>query len=212
MESHDSNVRYSANGSPDGEGLEPKSETHHKGHHKGHHHKGHHHKGHHDHDAAVKESTQSSEVYNDDEAPKDDGEEFPWLVVVGGAAAIAAAIAGLVFLKKRNPDADVRVRRTAGDADHRVKGAYGSGEGRVKDFIGSGQQKFKQLIGLGGDHSDDEGYGHGFDDGDFYKVKSGDNMEKIARKTGKKSWHDIAEENPSIRNPNLIYPGDRLRV
>jgi len=166
------------------------------------------------------------DVYSDDEAAEDDGEGFPWLAVVGGAAAIAGAIAGLIFLKKRNPDADQRLRRSVEDADHRVKGAFGSGERRVKELIGSGQQKFRQLVGRGGDHSDsdDEGYshshGHGrshnplnvFDDGDSYKVKQGDNMAKIAKKTGKNSWHDIADKNPSIRNPDLIYPGDHLRV
>lgn len=153
----------------------------------------------------------------------DDEGGFPWLAVLGGAAAIAGAIAGLVFLKKRNPDVDQKFRRTVEDADHRVKGAFGSGERRVKEFFGSGQQKFKQLVGRG-DHSDNEeedhssGHSHGhnplnvFDDGDLYKVKQGDNMTKIARKAGKRSWHDIAEENPSIRNPDLIYPGDRLRV
>ncbi|KAG0577137.1 hypothetical protein M758_5G097100 [Ceratodon purpureus] len=158
----------------------------------------------------------------------DDGEDgggFPWLPVLGGAAAIAGAIAGAMFYRKKNPDVDVKIRRSVEDVDHRVKGAIGSGERTVKGIIGSGQQKLNNLIHRGEHHdvSDDEGHdshshvGHnplnvfGGGSGD-YQVKQGDNLTKIARKSGKKSWHEIADKNPKIRNPDLIYPGDRLNL
>jgi nucleoid-associated protein YgaU len=148
---------------------------------------------------------------------------FPWVPVLGGAAAIAGAIAGAMLYRKRNPDVDVKIRRSVEDADHRVKGAIGSGERKVKEIIGSGQQKFNNLIHRGEHHdvSDDEGHdshshGHNplnvFGGSGDYQVKQGDNLTKIARKSGKKSWHEIAEKNPSIRNPDLIYPGDRLNL
>lgn len=141
-----------------------------------------------------------------------DDDEFPWAVVVAGVAAVAAAIAGVVFLRKRHPHGEQRLRR---DVDHHIK----VGERNTRGFFGTGQQKFKELIGRGGDYVEIEEEHHHtrnplnpFDDGDLYKVKQGDSMEKIARKTGHKNWHEIAQENPSIRNPDLIFPGDRIRV
>ncbi|MGA5898373.1 LysM peptidoglycan-binding domain-containing protein [Streptomyces venetus] len=45
----------------------------------------------------------------------------------------------------------------------------------------------------------------------FYTVKRGDNLTKIAR-----MFHvtldQILEWNPQIENPDLIYPGQRIRV
>ncbi|EFL36161.1 N-acetylmuramoyl-L-alanine amidase [Streptomyces viridochromogenes DSM 40736] len=45
----------------------------------------------------------------------------------------------------------------------------------------------------------------------FYTVKRGDNLTKIAR-----MFHvtldQILEWNPQIENPDLIHPGDRIRV
>jgi nucleoid-associated protein YgaU len=155
-------------------------------------------------------------------APKEEKSGgFSWVPLLGGAAAIAGIIAGAMFYKKRNPDVDVKIRRSVEDADHRVKGAIGSGERKVKELIGSGQQKFNNLIHRGEHHvdSDDEGHSHShnalnvFGSGEgLYQVKQGDNLTKIARKSGKKNWHEIAEKNPSIRNPDLIYPGDRLKL
>lgn len=159
-------------------------------------------------------------------APKEEKDGgFPWVTVLGGAAAVAGVIAGAMFYKKRNPDVDAKLRRSVEDADHRVKGAIGSGERKVKELIGSGQQKFNNLIHRGEHHDDgdDDGHvdshshGHGhnalnvFGSGD-YQVKQGDNLTKIAKWHGKKNWHEIAEKNPSIRNPDLIYPGDRLKL
>jgi nucleoid-associated protein YgaU len=162
------------------------------------------------------------DVYGEGGAKGDKDGGFSWLPVVGGVAAIAGVVAGAVFYKKRNPDVDVNVRRSVRDADQRVKGAIGSGERKVKELIGSGQQKFSNLIHRGEhDVSEDEGpdsrgLGHNalnvFGGGGDYQVKQGDNLTKIARKSGKKNWHEIADKNPSIRNPDLIYPGDRLKL
>jgi hypothetical protein len=155
---------------------------------------------------------------NDGEDDDDDSGAGAWIPLLGGAAAIAALIGGLFYYKKKNPDVDQKFRRSVEDADHRVKGALGTGERRVKEFLGSGQQRLKNLVGRTAEHidndsDDDEHHGHGgFGNNGVYKVKKGDNMAKIAQKTGNKSWHEIAEKNPRFRNPNLIYPGDELRV
>jgi nucleoid-associated protein YgaU len=161
------------------------------------------------------------DVYGEKEEDESDGGNFPWAPVLAGAVAIVGAIAGAMFYRKRNPDVDVKFRRSVEDADHRVKGAIGSGERKVKEIIGSGQQKFNSLIHRGEhhiDHSDDEdrdshSRGRGlFGGSGDYQVKQGDNLTKIAKKSGKKSWHEIAEKNPGLRNPDLIYPGDRLNL
>ncbi len=48
--------------------------------------------------------------------------------------------------------------------------------------------------------------------GDYviYTVKKGDNLTKIARKYNV-TWQDLARWN-SIPNPNLIYPGQQLKI
>lgn len=51
-----------------------------------------------------------------------------------------------------------------------------------------------------------------FYSGGSYNVRSGDNLTKIAKEYGKEHWREIAEKNPSIGNPDLIYPGDRLNL
>ncbi len=51
-----------------------------------------------------------------------------------------------------------------------------------------------------------------------YIVKSGDNLSRIARRFGLKTWQEVYEdpENTAFksrrRNPNLIYPGDEIRI
>lgn len=153
---------------------------------------------------------------NDEDDDDDDSGAGAWIPWLGGAAALAALIGGLFYYKKKNPDVDQKIRRSVEDADHRVKGALGTGERRVKEFLGSGQQRLKNLVGRTAEHidneSDDDEHHGGFGHNGLYKVKKGDNMAKIAQKTGNKSWHEIAEKNPRFRNPNLIYPGDELRV
>ena len=170
------------------------------------------------------------DVYSEGRGEDDDDDDeggFNWLPLLGGIVGIAGVIAGVTFYRKRNPDVDVKIRRSVEEADSRVKGAFGSGERKVKELFGSGQEKFNNLVHRGERevHDDDyenydnhdHGHGHGlnpfnvFDSGSYH-VKQGDNMSKIARNNGKKSWHEIADKNPSIRNPDLIYPGDRLKL
>ncbi|MGX1564448.1 LysM peptidoglycan-binding domain-containing protein [Streptomyces sp. NPDC055506] len=45
----------------------------------------------------------------------------------------------------------------------------------------------------------------------FYVVKRGDNLTKIAR-MHHVSLDEILEWNPQIEDPDLIHPGDRIRV
>ncbi|GHD00067.1 hypothetical protein GCM10010313_10840 [Streptomyces violarus] len=45
----------------------------------------------------------------------------------------------------------------------------------------------------------------------FYVVKRGDNLTKIAR-MHHVTLDEILEWNPQIENPDLIHPGDRIRV
>ncbi|KAJ7540136.1 hypothetical protein O6H91_10G002300 [Diphasiastrum complanatum] len=47
---------------------------------------------------------------------------------------------------------------------------------------------------------------------DFYEVKKGDTLSDISRRTGKTGWKELAELNPGIKNPDLIYPSSRLRL
>lgn len=142
---------------------------------------------------------------------KDGG--FPLLPVLGAAAAIAGGIVGLIMWKKKRGD-QISERPIGGD-----------GSGRVKGFIESGKKKLKKLRGDHSDsssdsssdsESDDEGHlklpGFKFHSGGVYKVKEGDNLTKIAKKSGKKNWREIVDKNPSIDNPDLIYPGDQLKL
>lgn len=43
-------------------------------------------------------------------------------------------------------------------------------------------------------------------------VAAGDTLSKLARKLELPSWHPLFDANPNVRNPNLIFPGQRLRV
>ncbi|MFJ4555177.1 LysM peptidoglycan-binding domain-containing protein [Streptomyces massasporeus] len=45
----------------------------------------------------------------------------------------------------------------------------------------------------------------------FYVVKRGDNLTKIAR-MHHVTLDQILDWNPQIKNPDLIHPGDRIRV
>ena len=48
---------------------------------------------------------------------------------------------------------------------------------------------------------------------EFYTVKSGDNLSKIAKKYPGLSWKDIYEANTDlIKNPDLIHPGWQLKI
>lgn len=48
--------------------------------------------------------------------------------------------------------------------------------------------------------------------GGLYDVIPGDNLTQVAKKSGKKHWREIADKNSFIKNPDLIYPGDRLKL
>jgi LysM repeat protein len=48
--------------------------------------------------------------------------------------------------------------------------------------------------------------------GGTYTVKSGDTLSRIAGRQGLGSWRSLYDANPSIKNPNLIFPGQRLAV
>ncbi|KAL3693541.1 hypothetical protein R1sor_007192 [Riccia sorocarpa] len=45
-----------------------------------------------------------------------------------------------------------------------------------------------------------------------YEVKEGDTLTKISRKSGGTTWEELVRLNPNIKNPNLIYPSERLRL
>ena len=45
----------------------------------------------------------------------------------------------------------------------------------------------------------------------YYTVKSGDDLGKIAKKYGT-TVEELIKLNPQIKNPNLIYPGDKIRI
>ena len=48
--------------------------------------------------------------------------------------------------------------------------------------------------------------------GGTYLVKSGDTLSRIAGRQGLGSWRPLWDANPSIKNPNLIFPGQRLTI
>jgi LysM repeat protein len=48
--------------------------------------------------------------------------------------------------------------------------------------------------------------------GGTYVVKSGDTLSRIAGTQGLGSWRSLYDANPSIKNPNLIFPGQRLAI
>jgi len=45
----------------------------------------------------------------------------------------------------------------------------------------------------------------------YHTVKKGDTLSAIARAYGT-TLSAVIALNPQIKNPNLIYPGDRIRV
>lgn len=44
------------------------------------------------------------------------------------------------------------------------------------------------------------------------EVKKGDTLSQISKRVGKSSWKELVLLNPEINNPDLIYPGDRLKL
>lgn len=123
----------------------------------------------------------------------DESGVFPWLLpLLGGAVAIAGGIAGLLFVKKRS-----------GNDDYSIKRLIGSGKAKVTRLRGSGDPSD------GGSDSDDEGRVFS---GGSYEVRRGDNLTVIAKKSGRKNWREIADKNGFIDNPDLIYPGERLKL
>ena len=46
----------------------------------------------------------------------------------------------------------------------------------------------------------------------YHTVKRGDTLTKIAKKYGIKNWKDLLKLNPGIKNPNLIYVGQHIRI
>ena len=48
---------------------------------------------------------------------------------------------------------------------------------------------------------------------EIYEVKKGDSLSKIATKYPNMTWQKIFEANKDIlKDPNLIYPGQKLRI
>lgn len=46
----------------------------------------------------------------------------------------------------------------------------------------------------------------------MYEVKEGDTLSKISKQVGKKGWDELVRLNPSISDPDLIYPSERLKL
>lgn len=46
----------------------------------------------------------------------------------------------------------------------------------------------------------------------YHVVIAGENLSKIAKKYGYKSHHDLLPMNPDIKDPNKIFPGQKVRV
>ena len=47
--------------------------------------------------------------------------------------------------------------------------------------------------------------------GSVYTVKAGDTLSRIARRNHL-SVAELLQRNPQVKNPNLIYPGQKLNV
>ncbi|GBG66822.1 hypothetical protein CBR_g70700 [Chara braunii] len=45
-----------------------------------------------------------------------------------------------------------------------------------------------------------------------YRIQQGDTLSKISRELGYTRWQEIAQINPDVKNPNIIFPNDVLRV
>jgi LysM repeat protein len=45
-----------------------------------------------------------------------------------------------------------------------------------------------------------------------YVVRAGDSLTKIASKQGLESWRPIYDANANVKDPDLIYPGERLVI
>ncbi|KAL2634059.1 hypothetical protein R1flu_005538 [Riccia fluitans] len=45
-----------------------------------------------------------------------------------------------------------------------------------------------------------------------YEVKRGDTLTKISKKAGRANWEELVKLNPNIKNPDLIYPSERLKL
>lgn len=137
--------------------------------------------------------------YTKKETKKGKDGDGPWLLL--GALAIAGGILGLVLWKKRGD----------GELGGGVKGFIERGKKKLKKFrVRNDDSSSSSSYDSSGSDSDHEG--HKFPSGGVYDVKGGDNLTKIARRSGKKNWREIVVENPSIDNPNLIHPGDRLKL
>lgn len=48
--------------------------------------------------------------------------------------------------------------------------------------------------------------------GVFHIVKRGETLSKIAKKYGFKNWKDLWKLNPEIKNPHLLFVGQRIRI
>lgn len=64
----------------------------------------------------------------------------------------------------------------------------------------------------GGGSSSSGGGASGGSPAATYTVRAGDTLSKIARGLGLGSWRVLHDLNPSLDNPNLIYPGQKLRT
>lgn len=81
-----------------------------------------------------------------------------------------------------------------------IAGKYGNGEDRVK-ALGSRYEVVQDLVNKMLDNTPQY---------DVYTVKKGDTLSKIAAKYGT-SYQKIAKDN-NIKNPNLIYAGQKLKI
>jgi nucleoid-associated protein YgaU len=45
-----------------------------------------------------------------------------------------------------------------------------------------------------------------------YEIQRGDTLIHISERVGKPHWEDLVKMNPTIRNPDLIYPKEKLKL
>lgn len=86
-------------------------------------------------------------------------------------------------------------------ATETIEGRYGNGDQR-KEVLGSRYDEVQNAVNAS--------YGYNSPNETIYVVKSGDTLSGIAAKFGT-SYQKIARDN-NISNPNIIYPGQRLRI